>query len=191
LNNGSLLATPLLIEDFLIVATLRGTLISVRADNGTVLWRRQEEKPYFSSPIQLCNDLLVVGDVSGLVSFVNVYNGNVNHSILTEEGIFSNITKLNSCVIIPAKNKIICINWKNFNYEWIIDMNSQITSTPFVFANNMIVASLQKLSVINLDNKLILSQISLQREIFSSPIVISGRVVFGCRDNYLHCYKLY
>lgn len=59
----------------------------------------------------------------------------------------------------------------------------------------------QSLPLSALDNKLILQEknfpeiqavnhMKLPGEVFSSPVMISGRIFIGCRDNFLYCLEL-
>lgn len=34
------------------------------------------------------------------------------------------------------------------------------------------------------------ARVNLQGDIFSSPVMIGGRIFVGCRDDYLHCLML-
>lgn len=34
------------------------------------------------------------------------------------------------------------------------------------------------------------SRLDLQGNIFSSPVMIGGRIFVGCRDDYMHCLQL-
>lgn len=42
----------------------------------------------------------------------------------------------------------------------------------------------------NNDNVVELARLDLQGDIFSSPVMIGGRIFVGCRDDYVHCIHL-
>lgn len=175
----------------MIVATLGGVLASVDAKWGKVNWKSQRGKPYFSSPVLLNEELFTIGDVSGKVKFVKVCDGSTKSSIDLDEGMFASMIKFNSRIFAASKRKLFCIDWINCVIEWSLDMESQITCTPFVFTPSyMLLSCLSQIFIVDLANKTVAFQHTFQGHIFSSPVVWNGNALIGCRDNYFYSLQL-
>ena len=56
----------------------------------------------------------------------------------------------------------------------------------------VVIVTAQKGSVLVVDARCgdILTRKSLNSDIWSAPVVYNNKIVFGCRDNYVHCYDI-
>jgi len=173
------------------VATLGGELASLDVECGKVNWRSQRGKPFFSSPVLLNEEIFAIGDVSGQVKFVKVCDGSTKYSVDLDEGMFASMMKIDSRIYAASKGKLYCIDWVNCVIEWLLDLKSQITSTPFVFTGNFLLGtSLSQIFIIDLAKKTVSLQHKFQGDIFSSPVVWNGYALVGCRDNFLYSLQL-
>ncbi|KAE9463023.1 hypothetical protein C3L33_05069, partial [Rhododendron williamsianum] len=63
---------------------------------------------------------------------------------------------------------------------WEHNLGDPITSSAYVDENLQLVSNFSHLS----------DRLDLQGNIFSSPVMIGGRIFVGCRDDYMHCLQL-
>ena len=80
---------------------------------------------------------------------------------------------------------------------WKTALDTAIISTPFVEffekdKRGLVVCSSTKgtIFILNLENGNKISQYSLPGEVFSSPILINGKIVVGSRDDNIYCLDI-
>lgn len=75
IDSSSLYATPLVTEDYIIVATLGGS-VAVLNHNGAIKHVTSYGKPFFSNPLKLpCKEEFVVIDVTGVMRLIKANTG--------------------------------------------------------------------------------------------------------------------
>lgn len=84
--------------------------------------------------------------------------------------------------------------------HWKINLGARIGSAPYPFvigtdenvmsACAAVVNSAGRVFIISLDDGRIFCQYDVHSEVFSSSVVVQGRVYFGCRDNNFYCLEI-
>ncbi|XP_059490191.1 beta-alanine-activating enzyme [Neocloeon triangulifer] len=189
LRRGSIFATPCLVENLAIVATLGGHLVAVSLENKREIWSLNQGKPFFASPMLLNSDTVVTGNVGGLISFLQPASGYTKYSLQTSGDLFASFTTFKSNLIYTNKTKICCFDFCQFTCMWEFESGTRITSTPFVQQKFLILTCSNVICLIDIVDRMIVWRRELAKEIFSSPILCKASIVFGCRDNFLYCYK--
>ncbi|XP_076043329.1 aminoadipate-semialdehyde dehydrogenase [Oratosquilla oratoria] len=213
---GSIFASPILVNESVIVGTLDGIVASLTKETGCIKWKENIGKPLFSSPAAaLCGVLF--GCVDGCLYCMS-YEGNSLWHFQTEGPIFS------SPFVNKAFGKEIIAIGSHDSKTYILDSDgdllmeikgkSPIYSTPFMY--NFVTDTFHSLMVITCEtagritmNKLyyastvnnyvteagsslqtsIVAEYKFPGEVFSSPIFYNSKVYIGCRDDFLYCFK--
>lgn len=111
----------------------------------------------------------------------------------TDDIIFSSLVKFtmneNEIIIFGCNNGFVyCL--KERQLHWKIFLHDRIVSTPFVelcprssSGSVICITTKGELFILNVNNGEKLSHYSFHGEVFSSPIVMHGKIIVGCRDD--------
>ncbi|GBM72873.1 Beta-alanine-activating enzyme [Araneus ventricosus] len=199
IGKGSIFSSPALFEDsgILSVATLDGILAVLKMDTGITVWTYNYGKPLFSSPlfttsgifIGATNNCFLHFNLSGTLVFEFCTNGPVFSSAIAA------LSPDNDHIIFGCHDSAVyCVNLKGEGV-WKCDCDSPVYATPFVFQwkqNNYVAVATTAGMIYILSQRTGKIEYTLKclGEIFSSPVILNGYLVVGCRDNFVYCYNL-
>ncbi|XP_014291428.1 beta-alanine-activating enzyme isoform X2 [Halyomorpha halys] len=194
LLRSPILADPVLHNNCIYSATL-GSIAVLNSGTGQLLWELKHD-PIFSTPV-LNDSYLIVADVTGLVQWLNIKNGLEEYVFRTDSVIFSSLVKFimnEEEIIIFGCNDGFVYCLKERKLHWKIFLHDRIVSTPFVelcptssSGSVLCFTTKGELFILNINNGEKLSHYSLPGEVFSSPILINGKIIIGCRDDNVYC----
>ncbi|GFT10420.1 beta-alanine-activating enzyme [Nephila pilipes] len=194
---GSIFSSPSLFEELgaVTVATLDGILAVLKMDSGDFIWTYNYKKPLFSSPLFTSSGIFI-GATNNCFLHFNI-SGSLILEYETNGPIFSSACAIlnNDHIVFGCHDSFVYCVKVNGESVWKFCSDSPVYSTPFAFqwkqCKYVTVASVSGVIYI-------LDQISGEvkhswkcpGEIFSSPTVLNGFLVVGCRDNYVYCFSL-
>lgn len=195
----------------------RVTAISVKASPGSKLWVHELGAPIFGSlSISFQRGTVICCLVDGHVVALNS-NGSVLWKVKIGGPIFAGpclSQVLNFQVLICSRDgSIFSFELENGSLVWKYDLGDPITSSAYLDENLLLVShpdhtSDRLVCVCSSNGSIYLLRVPLERkwmvedvvqefarvdlqgDIFSSPVMIGGRIFVGCRDDYLHCLML-
>ena len=216
-KSGSVFSSPVVSHEpahLVYAATLGGWIVAVDPYKGIIIWSYQLPKPVFASPAVTPTGVLFACTNKTIYSFDST--GSIQWTFCTDQPIFSSPvyfrnTSIADYVLVGCHDKnLYCLTSKG-KLNWLFTADSQIYSTPFVSqlfyrcgSENesrtqtsmvsvwavFVFSTSGKMYALDLPSGLTLSDpVSLPGEVFSSPVVVSNRVLIGCRDDYLYCLE--
>nr|DBA29174.1 TPA: hypothetical protein GDO54_009427 [Pyxicephalus adspersus] len=182
----------------LYAATLRGLVLAINPSTGKRLWKTDIGKPVFST--LHCSDKHVFFGCVDAMFYCLSHWGEKLWQFSTEGPIFSSpcVSTVSKQVMFGSHDGFIyCCSTKG-ELLWKYKTSSRVYATPFVFPNPhtentelLAAASTDgSLWILDAHSGLLISQCTLEGEIFSSPVVCLNQLVVGCRDNYVYCFDL-
>ncbi|XP_021735222.1 putative acyl-activating enzyme 19 [Chenopodium quinoa] len=204
-------------RDMLYLGTTNGNLtaIMLKASAFSVAWQLELKAPIFGS-LSISSDghvlcCLVNGDVLSLNS-----KGSIVWRVKTDGPIFAGpcISKaLGFQALVCSRNgNVYSFELEKGRILWKYNVGGPITSSAFVDENIKLISdpsvpSERLVCICSSSGRIILLQVScataedniaeegvekfaeidLQGDVFSSPVMVGGRIFVGCRDDYLHC----
>ncbi|CAL1277469.1 unnamed protein product, partial [Larinioides sclopetarius] len=199
IGKGSIFSSPAIFEESAIisVATLDGILAALKMDTGITIWTYNYGKPLFSSPLLTASGIFI-GATNNCFLHFNL-SGTMVFELCTNGPVFSSAT----AALPPDNNHIIfgchdsavyCVN-VNGKSIWKFDSDSPVYASPFVFQwkqNNYVAVATAAGMIYILGQSTGEIKLTLKccGEIFSSPVILNGFLVVGCRDNFVYCYNL-
>lgn len=179
------------------VTTTSGCCYCLSETNGNVTWVYRSEIPIFGTPC-ITHQLVIVPSVFGILFCLSAHNGELIWKFKSDGHIFSSIVNYKDFIIFGCHDKnvyVLRISAAEFILAGKILLNSEISSTPFVYEQNNSVRMLAVANVgivysIDFQNLTVIQELKLPGESFSSPFVYENKVYVGCRDNNLYCLSL-
>lgn len=201
LGKSGIFANILRIEDSCLACTLDGSIERLTITDGSTIWHKKHDFPIFSSPkIIEGNKAILFAEVMRKVHCID-YDGNELWQFDTNGHIFSSflLSSLSDSVKITFgchDSMLRCINFKNNDskrtIEWETKLQSQIYGTPkrITVNDQDFIVSCSTNGYVNLIDTVsgkIVKALQLPGEIFSSCLVVNGKIFIGCRDNFVYC----
>ncbi|XP_061515312.1 beta-alanine-activating enzyme isoform X2 [Anopheles gambiae] len=205
-----ILCQPIVLGDdgaeFVLVATLDGTIASISIATGCLAWKRttQRSVPIFSTPTLLPEyNKIACCSVDGTLGIYETKQGTelTIHSL--PGNVFSSLVMLKypldrvDFIVGCYDRHVHCVEYLPANSntlipKWKIEVQSQIYATPLLVEGYLVVCTTS--GWINLidtrdssDAKnSIISSMKLNGELFASPVGFGKKVFIGCRDNFLY-----
>ncbi|XP_040162778.1 beta-alanine-activating enzyme isoform X3 [Anopheles arabiensis] len=192
--------------EFVLVATLDGTIASISIATGCLAWKRttQRSVPIFSTPTFLPEyNKIACCSVDGTLGIYETKQGTelTIHSL--PGNVFSSLVMLKypldrvDFIVGCYDRHVHCVEYLPTNSntlitKWKIEVQSQIYATPLLVEGYLVVCTTS--GWINLidtrdssDAKnSIISSMKLNGELFASPVGYGKKVFVGCRDNFLY-----
>lgn len=195
--SGSLFASPAWNPetDRVFVASLDGTCASLEASTGKLLWSFCLPKPVFSSPAWLDSSRILVASVDGLVHCLNAVAGHSLWAFQAGGPIFSSLTTAPGERVLFGchDHSVYCLNVATGQQQWRSEMTAPVYSSPFFDTVHSLVFCVDTagcLRALEPASGSILGEIKLNGQIFSSPVLVGSRLMFGCRDDLLYCVTI-
>ncbi|KMT10186.1 hypothetical protein BVRB_5g119470 [Beta vulgaris subsp. vulgaris] len=203
-------------HSMLYVGTTNGrlTAVTLKSTALSIVWQLELEAPIFGSLSVSSDGNVLCCLVSGDVLSVNP-KGSVVWRVKTDGPIFAGpcITKaLGSQALVCSRNgNVYSFELEQGRILWKYDAGDPITSSAYVDENIKLISDRSPLNrlvcICSSSGRIVLLQVScvptednipvdvvqkfaqldLQGDIFSSPVMVGGRIFVGCRDDYLHC----
>lgn len=112
--------------------------------------------------------------------------------------VYSSLINNENCVLFTSKDHYIyCIEYTENNcaLKFKINLYASLTREPHIFnlKSSKYIAAVSDegdIYIIDFESADVVSYYKLPNQSFSSPRVYKDNLVIGCRDNYVHCYKL-
>lgn len=119
-------------------------------------------------------------------------------SFRTSGLVYSSLVNNNKEIFFTCKDhNFYCIEYKYNNciLKYKIILNASLTKEPCIFTfNSKLFITLTSdngdLYILDYNSGEIVSYFKLPNQSFSSPKVFDGKIVIGCRDNYLYCFDI-
>lgn len=193
----SIRTTPLIHENTnsVIFTLLDGYCISVQQSNGKIRWKYKLSNAIFSTPAILHNKIIVLADVYGNFTGLNVQTGiklwdfSITAHVFADLVIHKHDSNCTSLIVASKNGFIYRYDFDNDspNLKFKINCNGSIVATPWV-NNSIIVVACETgdLRIIDVTNGMLLSNFKLDGGCFSSPVVHENFLAIGCRDNNLY-----
>ncbi|XP_076922806.1 putative acyl-activating enzyme 19 [Bidens hawaiensis] len=194
---GSIYGSPAIneVDERLYFASTNGclTALSLKAVPFSVLWMQDLGAPVFGSlSVNYNNGNVICCLVNGHIVAVDV-NGSILWRGITEGPIFAGpcLSRVlyNQVVICSRDGGVYSFGLDTGNLVWKHDLGDPISSSAYIDEN------LRLICVCTASGSVVVSTIQgeefgradMKGDIFSSPVMLSGRIFVGCRDDYLHC----
>ena len=200
---GSISASPVIAEDFLIVATLNGKVCCLDKHSADKIWSKSSEGPIFSTPGLLrpfgeSSEMIVVADVKGTVACYKVSNGHKIWEKRCKSPIFTSVMIVDDEKVLfgDSSGRIFGLDAKNGNEIWKLQFDGKFVSAFWVLNRRLMLAVNTNSEAFILDivegRRVAIKRLALNgnAENFSSPVVIDHNLIYARRDNFIYCDTL-
>ncbi|XP_065211794.1 beta-alanine-activating enzyme [Planococcus citri] len=208
IDKSSIYATPIVTDEYIIIATLGGTVAALN-HTGTIKHSASYGKPFFSNPLKLpTEEEFIVIDVTGVMRLIKLNTGYKIWEHRINGNVFSSIAIVDyssNCKITFGcyDKNVYCFEIfdESLSLTWKKELEANIYSTPFAFENSQpetspwqyrylaVTCITGSVHVIEAENGNCIISFDTFGPIFSSPVVHDSYLIVGCRDNYLYCFK--
>ncbi|KAL4561450.1 hypothetical protein LXL04_033616 [Taraxacum kok-saghyz] len=208
---GSIYGSPAIhvVDERLYFASTNGclTALSLKAIPFSVLWVQDMGSPIFGSlSIDHINGNVICCLVNGHIVAVNA-TGSIIWRGITGGPIFGgpciSHVLYNQVVVCSRDGCVYSFALDKGNRAWKHDLGDPIVSSAYIDENmrssardRLICVCTSSGSVvvlrINLEKNVVqdFCRIEMEGDIFSSPVMIGGRIFVGCRDDYVYCLEI-
>ncbi|KAJ0810137.1 putative transcription factor WD40-like family [Helianthus annuus] len=209
---GSIYGSPAIneVDERLYFASTNGcmTALSLKAVPFSVLWVQDLGAPVFGSLSINHNGNVICCLVNGHVVAVDVY-GSVLWRGITGGPIFAGpcLSRVlcNQVIVCSRDGGVYSFNSDTGNLLWKHDLGDPISSSAYIdehlqdHSDRLICVCGSSGSIVVLRVELRVEEryvveefgrVVMEGGVFSSPVMIGGRVFVGCRDDYFHCLRI-
>jgi acyl-CoA synthetase len=185
------------VRDVVYIATIQGHLHAIRAEGYDILWTRNIGCPIYSTP--LVNDdceRIAMGGVDSCFYCFHQITGEVVWKTSAYKPIFSSPQYFksqshNGYIVGCHDGRVRYFDASTGEVHWTRDVGSVVFSSPYICEDVLIISSTAgRVLLLRCCDGIILCDMYLPAEIFSSPVIISNQVFIGCRDNFLYCIAI-
>lgn len=191
----SVTSALLLYNNHLYAATLLGSCVCLSETTGEILWQYKSNYPIFGSPSAI-NDQIICANVQGQIICLSL-NGEAKWTYECNAHLYSSIAKFKDFAIFGTHNHnlhILQIGESEAIAERITNLGDKMSSRPNLCELNerdLIIMGVNGGAVFVVDfDGLIVGEIKLPGEVFSSVAVDNNRAYVGCRDNNIYCISI-
>ncbi|KAJ9558530.1 hypothetical protein OSB04_013144 [Centaurea solstitialis] len=213
---GSIYGSPAIdeVDETLYLASTNGcmTALSLKAMPFSVLWLQDLGAPIFGSLsidhingnviCCLVNGHIVAVDVTGSIVWRGITGGPIFAGPCLSHDLY------NQVIVCSRDGGVYSFNLEKGNLVWkydlgdpisssaYVDENLQLTSDHSVISDRLVCVCTSSGSVVilrvNSEQNMVqqFGRLDVGGGIFSSPVMIGGRIFVGCRDDYVHCFGI-
>lgn len=147
---GDVFSPPTLVQGVVFAGTSEGTVLAIQAETGAMNWSysgseggRAVGEIRGRPAVDLQRGACVVGDEGGFIHFINITNGRpLRDPIPTLNRIDAGPLVANGVAYVGSRdNRLYAVNLSTLQPAWIVDLGDDITATPVVYQNRLIVAA--------------------------------------------------
>ena len=191
--HGSVLASPCVEEDHLIIGCLDGSVSKYRGIEDPIKqWTVSCGAPIFNG-LRLVGKKVICINVKGLVRILNSDDGILVWEYDLKSTTFSGLLTIRDLAIFGSHNcQVFCLNLKTMEIS-SAKMTGPVFATPCVAGNKDIItlSTDGTISLISLETFVIKNQSRIAKDTFSSsPVVHKDKIIFGSRENLLTCFSM-
>lgn len=197
------------------IGTLAGRFLAVDAVTGEIRWSKKFDKPIFSSPLAQGGHVYLATVDGSLKCFD--HRGDSLWEFLAVGSIFSSPVSYladktpsgSEIVLTTHDHRVYCIS-RDGRCKWSLLVDGPVYSTPCIASCSVlkavgvakgdgvpcfsfvivVITTNGTLYLLDTADGRVLKTFSFPGEVFSSPVVVGGHVVIGCRNDYLYCVEL-
>ena len=173
---GSVLASPVLDDAGVIVATLRGLLYKLSLNTGDVVWRLELGHPVFGTPL-VCMDSVLVPSVNNSLYRVSREGGKCEGSVSTEAPVFSSPVSLSDRRAVfgcqDGHLYLVSLDQTGLSLVRRTPVGGGVTGAPDTCLRHRLLVCATTAGAVNLlsEDGDILHSHQLPGEVFSSPLI--------------------
>lgn len=185
----------LLYNKHLYATTIVGSCVCLSEITGEILWQYKCNYPIFGSP-SVIDDRIICANVQGQIICLSL-NGEAKWTYECNAYVYSSITQFKDFVIFGTHNHnlyVLQTGESEAKAKCIINLGDKMSSRPNLCKldeKDLIIIGVNEGDVFIVDfDGLIVGEIKLPGNVFSSVAVDQNRAYVGCRDNNIYCISI-
>ncbi|KAK9870967.1 hypothetical protein WA026_009928 [Henosepilachna vigintioctopunctata] len=197
----SIVTTPLLHHSSgqILVTTLMGSCISVSESTGRLNWHINLGSPIFGTPCLFNENFLIISDVRGNVTSLDIRTSKHSFILKVEDEIYSSLIFVENNLLFSSHQGYLykCELKDNLECDTIkkVYLNDRVSTTPCIFQYSEkvligIVTVQGNLHLVNYEDMKIETQHRCPGDVYSSLVFHNNNLYFGCRDDNLYCVSI-
>jgi amino acid adenylation domain-containing protein len=184
-------------------ATLAGSLVAVDDPAGGVTaeaWRARVGAAVFGAPAVAACGLVIVSTVEGELRAFAAADGKLTWSVAAGTGpLFAAPTLIADgalAVIGTHERALLCVCCADGAVRWRLPLSDRVAAAAAVDAAEQLITvatvagDVHVLSLPPAGQPTVIASARLPAEAFSAPVLHSGTLLLGCRDDWLYCLRL-
>ena len=186
---SGLYANSALIDSNLLIANVKGEIISLNSARGKLNYRIKFNAPFFSG-ITIDSSLAYIADNEGVLYSFNVTDGKKLWSYKTSSRIIMNpAVDRHNVYIGNLRGDLYALDKLSGDLLWKTDLDGSLNSTPLITENLIVISNLfKKFSFIDKTNGFCVKDYELDARCRLSPVIINKRLIIGYDDGVLKAY---
>jgi outer membrane protein assembly factor BamB len=192
---GPIESSPLMIGSFLYVVTLDGSLVALKKEDATEVWRydyaaKESRKPVRSSPAS-DGEVVIVGTDGGDLFAVERITGRLKWKIQLGASIFAPLVISNGiCFAGTLEGRFAAVDARTGSIRWTYETGSRIYAAAAASDNRVIIGSADgTLTALSLESGSMNWKFYARSSISSAPLISGEWVYVGSLDRMLYALR--
>lgn len=190
--NESVLSNPAANDNFIALGTMKGELILINRNDGTIIFREKGSSP-IEGGFTFDGDVIYFGDSQGYIYSFDTKARKVNWKYGTGARIVSTPVFDDEKVIVGnLSGKLYSLNKETGKKIWIYDTNGSINTTPLLTKTVLIQPDAnKKVHLISSSLGLVFKTLEFERRVKLTPLLRDGILYLGSDRGNIHAYRTF
>lgn len=181
------MSSPVLKDENIFFAATTGKIYCVNSESGEKSLKYRNDFSYFTSPTIMRN-LLLTGDIHGVLSAVNYNSGELAWSFKTKGGIYSDVSVWKDKLFFGSDDGYFYCLDSAGNLLWKKNLETKFLASSTFIDDNVICAGINgKIYSLNINTGEANWEYATRGTITASPVLNNDKIFIGSFDMYFYC----
>ena len=194
---GQIISSPAISDGYIYFGSDDRNVYCFNTETGDFVWKFETLKEIYSSP-SVYKDSVLIGSNDGYLYRIDALDGTLIWKYQTDGAIKSSTAVVNDIVYFSSLDGYLyAIDFSTSTLKWQpykiheSNLNSQITSSPLIYDNNLYIGSLDhQIYCINALHGTFIWSYPTGNKIYSSPSIFNDNLYVASSDRKIYCFDI-